>query len=271
MDAVSQLRIFEPADALTAEEQRLVEVATQKGRVFGRSDVVRTEEHVVRRALLGQRQTPTSLRGLRAVETRRVGERLHVCIHEIERRMALEAVVAWRAMPAEVRSGVLGTSASAAEAALIGLDRRLFLREQSWYVPLAWFVAVHPDERRQHEGPGGRVRVLHVTQLAPALERVEDAIDVLEEFDGGPALPGYADLDRLRLWLRRFDERAVVELDYGGLAAQVGSGWLETDRTCRDVHAAIDALRREDLLGAAAAYARARSQWSDRWSFASRN
>ena len=88
-------------------------------------------------------------------------------------------------------------------------------------MPIPWFVLFDDAERRflqPPEGPGPRLLYLTtVTMALQRLERVQAAIDVVEDAD-----ELLAELDDITEWLGGFDGRSLLELDYAGLDAPVG-------------------------------------------------
>jgi len=80
------------------------------------------------------------------------------------------------------------------------------------------------------------------------LSSVIDDTEVLEELEG------------LSSWLEAFDDASWVELDYAGIARLLGEA-LQHDQSARDIHRAIDALRREDYASAGVSYRAFEERW----------
>lgn len=131
------------------------------------------------------------------------------------------------------------------------------IRQATWGVPRAWFVLVVEDERERYDDGAGssvryRARVLDARRRLAAAHRllnsVIDDTEVMEELSG------------LATWLEAFDESSWVELDYAGVARLLGDA-LQHDQSARDIHRAIDALRRDDFASAGASYRAFEERW----------
>jgi hypothetical protein len=131
------------------------------------------------------------------------------------------------------------------------------IQQSTWGIPRTWFVMVVEDEREGYDdGEGGsvryRARILDARRrLATAhrvLRSVIDDTDVIDE------------LAALSTWLEVFDEASWVELDYAGIARLLGPE-LAHDQSARDIHRALDALRREDFATAGASYRAFEERW----------
>ena len=131
------------------------------------------------------------------------------------------------------------------------------IRQSTWGVPRTWFVAVVEDERELYDDDGVRT-VRYRTRILDARGRLSgahrllrsmlDDTDVLDELSG------------LSTWLESFDPASWVELDYAGVARLLGDE-LDHDQSARDIHRAIDALRREDFASAGVAYRAFEERW----------
>ncbi len=129
-------------------------------------------------------------------------------------------------------------------------------------MPLHWFVAFSPDERRVHDPPEGRgPRVRYLTTVGQAVLRLEHAIEIVEATieDGDEVLLSLAEL---AAWLDGFADDAVVELDEAGIARLRSAEERRSDRTCAELHEVLDALAAGDLFTAAATFGAVRSRWS---------
>jgi hypothetical protein len=131
------------------------------------------------------------------------------------------------------------------------------IRQTTWGVPRTWFVMVVEDERERYDDGAGpsvryRARILDARRRLAAAHRlltsVIDDTAVLEELAG------------LSSWLEEFDESSWVELDYAGIARLLGEALLH-DQSARDIHRAIDALRRDDYASAGASYRAFEERW----------
>lgn len=137
-----------------------------------------------------------------------------------------------------------------------------------WHVPLRWFTAFSPEEREIRDasvGPSIRYR----TSRRRASERLARAIDVLGQ-------AGFEDeiveqVEDLAEWLSGFPSEALVELDYGGVAALFQRGDLAVDESAADVWASLEALERGDLEEATEHYVVAAARWAEAQSLAYSN
>jgi hypothetical protein len=131
------------------------------------------------------------------------------------------------------------------------------IQQSTWGVPRTWFVMVVEDEREPYDAGEGysvryRARILDARRRLGAAQRVLHAViddaDLLDELTG------------LATWLECFDDNSWVELDYAGIARLLGDR-LATDSSARDIHRALDALRREDFASAGASYQAFEERW----------
>ncbi len=137
---------------------------------------------------------------------------------------------------------------------------RSYILTSSWHVPLRWFAAFEPAEREFVERRDGSRTVRYRTGLAAAINRLDDAADVLDEagFDEAIVEP----VNDLRAWLDEFPLDAMVELDYGSVAASFSDADLALDDTAADIAASLAALRDDDFDRASEFYASAAARWS---------
>lgn len=131
------------------------------------------------------------------------------------------------------------------------------IRQSTWGIPRTWFVLVVEDERESYDDRG-RSSVRYRARILDARRRVSAGHRVLRSvIDDGDLLDEMADLDA---WLESFDDASWVELDYAGVARLLGDR-LVGDQSAREVHRAIDALRRQDYATAATAYRCFEERW----------
>lgn len=197
-----------------------------------------------------------------AVLVRRVGEDEFVCPVQHDLRSAL----ALQQLRAEVPPSVVATLV-ADDGLLDHLDlvaagaRRPLTIDVPWAVPLPWFMLFAPAERRFSDPPeGAGPRLVHLTTVRSAVQRLERAIDAVDArfADADELLDAIADLSE---WVDSFDPRSWLELDYGGLAAMLGADALAADHSAADVWAAVEALERGDVVEAAVHHATLRRRW----------
>lgn len=251
------LRVFEPLDAFPPLEREWWGSYVADGPGITRAEAESSEaEAAVRRLLTGR----GSLRSEAAL-VRRVGRRVHICPLELE----LRAATALRSFRQQVPRQLVDAFMPDADSgdpleSLGGAGRPPHIREAPWTVPLVWFVLFDPAERHHVDPPEGRgPRLTYLTSLGQASERLERAIDVVEEHleHGEDVLAELADLVD---WSDEFDDKSLLELDYGGLLG-LGHG-VADDNTCADIWRAIDSLSDGDQMAAAAYYGVARSRWA---------
>jgi hypothetical protein len=131
------------------------------------------------------------------------------------------------------------------------------IRQSTWGVPRTWFVMVVEDERETYDADRFRsvryrARIIDARRRLAAAYRLLrsaiDDVDLLEEMSG------------LGDWLESFDPTSWVELDYAGIAGFLRDQ-LTSDQSARDIHRALDALRRDDLATAGEAYRAFEERW----------
>ena len=131
------------------------------------------------------------------------------------------------------------------------------IQQSTWGVPRTWFVMVVEDER-EHYDVGARTSVRYRARILDARRRLDAAHRVLGSvIDDSELLD---ELTGLGAWLECFDDSSWVELDYAGIARLLGDR-LSADQSARDIHRALDALRREDFASAGAAYQAFEERW----------
>lgn len=288
---VTCLRLYEPLDALSpAARRRLLRaLARQDGPAGetppgGQEEWARAEFARSRRRVALSPARPVPAREGTAVLTLRTADGL--CVWPWQVRLlswyALDALedslppVAFSAMvPASVREEV-GEARESWLAA--GGDGRARTRLATWEVPLAWF-ALFPARgegaqesepeiqvsygRRGARGPFANLSrtqdppVVGLRWRTPARQAARRAAWALAR--ASRALPDSdltEDLTSLVEWLGLFDERSVVELDYGSFGAVV-----HPDETALDLRMGLESLDAGDLTVAAACHARITRRW----------
>ncbi|MBW3657014.1 MAG: hypothetical protein KY457_00115 [Actinobacteria bacterium] len=254
----AHLRAFEPLDAFPpADRERWSSYVTSGG--ISTSEAARTEQATRASRLL----TGRLARGDDAALVRRVGDRIHVCPLQLDLRAAAALREFRRTMPDLVVDAFLPDAGSRQALDRLALSGRApHILDAPWAVPLPWFLAFEPDDRRVLDPPEGRgPRVVHLTTADQAADRLARAIEVVEATieDGEDVLAALAEV---AAWVDSFDTRSLIELDYGAVSALFAPGELQADRTCADLWDAVEGLASGDVLAAAAAYGVARSRWS---------
>jgi hypothetical protein len=261
MVPVAQLKVFTPLDAFPPRERERWATYVSAGRGLSRRQVADAEAGAAAARLLRGR----SPLGPEAALVRRVGQRTFLCPLQLELRAAVALASFRRTVPEVLLDAflpdqrVLGTMEAVSNS-----GRVPHILDEPWAVPLHWFVAFDPSERRFTDPPEGRgPRVVHLTTCDQAAERYERAIAIVETTveDGEDLL---AELAGTAAWIDAFDPSSLLELDYGQVAGLLSRDELQADRTCEELWQAIEALESGDLLGAAAYYGVARARWTHR-------
>lgn len=255
----AHLRAFEPLDAFPPEDRERWSAYVSSGRGISSTEASRTEDEVATTRLL----TGRASHGDDLALVRRVGSRTHICPLQLDLRAATALVEFRRQMPDELVDAFLPHTATRSRLDRLALTGEApHTRDAPWAVPLPWFVAFDPDDRRLLDPPEGRgPRIVHLTTADQAAERLARAIEIVEATieDGEDVLVALADVAS---WVDTFDPGSIIELDYGRLAGLFEPVELEHDHTCEDLWNALDSLADGDLLGAAAYYGVARARWT---------
>jgi hypothetical protein len=258
----AQLKVFTPLDAFPPEERARWSAYVRDQRGLTRREVASAEEqHAARRLVLRRGRSRT----VDGAAVRRLGRQVLICPLELDLRWAVAFDDFRRTVPPEVLTAFVPDEAwveAPGVAARVGRPPQVL--DAAWAVPLHWFLAFDPSERRLTDPPEGRgPRIVFLTSLEHAQQRVRraqavvhDAIEDDEELVD--LLGGFLG------WLSAFDQGSVLELDYGRLADTFSRVELETDRTCTELWEAVEALEDGDGLAAAAAYGVARARWQGR-------
>jgi hypothetical protein len=138
----------------------------------------------------------------------------------------------------------------------------------AWQVPVSWFLAFEPSERRLVLGErrtDGRPAtgldraLVYLTAMSRARRRIAKALRVVRRvFGEGPATGAIEEVGR---WLEDFHPHSLVELDYGGLVHLVDDEALSEDTSVADVNEALERLTAGDLPAAGQCYERVVSRW----------
>lgn len=259
MVPTAQLKVFVPLASFPPRERERWAAYVDAGEGLTRTEVAEVEWRNASARLVGGR----SSLGPDAALVRRAGSRILLCPLQLELRAAFALAAFRRTIPDVVVDQFVPDARSRdvlAEAAASG--RAPHILDEPWAVPLHWYVAFSPDERRvldPAEGSGLRVRYL--TTVGQAVLRLEHAIEVVEDTveDADEVLLALAEL---AAWLDGFVDDAVVELDEGRAGQLRPAEERRADRTCAELHEALDALAAGDLLAAAATFGAVRARWS---------
>ena len=257
----AQLKVFTPLESFPPRERESWRAYVEQGRGLTRSQVAQVESGASVTRLVSGR----SHLGPQAALVRRAGRRSLICPIDLDLRAAVALDHFRRSVPPSVVGAFLPDPSGAERlAALSASGRTPHVLDEPWAVPLAWFVAFGPHERRFRDPPEGTgPGIVYLTTVDQSLGRLDHAIDLVDATidDGDDVLDA---LGGLATWLQAFDPESLLELDYGAVARSFVRAELESDHTCEELWQAIDALEAGDLLGAAAAYGVARARWSGR-------
>lgn len=259
MVPTAQLKVFCPLASFPPRERERWAAYVAAGEGLTRSEVAEVEWRDASARLVGGR----SPLGPDAALVRRAGKRTLVCPLQLDLRAAFALAAFRRTIPDVVVEQFVPDARSRrllAEAA--GSARAPHILDEPWAVPLHWFVAFSPDERRVQDPPeGAGPRVRYLTTVGQAVLRLEHAIEIVEGTvdDADEVLLALAEL---AAWLDGFVDDAVVELDEGRVGQLRSPDERRADRTCAELHEALDALASGDLLAAAATFGAVRARWS---------
>ncbi|OFW65482.1 MAG: hypothetical protein A2Z12_09375 [Actinobacteria bacterium RBG_16_68_21] len=191
--------------------------------------------------------------------------RRYVCPRFPRLRM-LEGLMAFRNAYQGPTASLLIPQATADRAAR-ELDRiqhrfpgaRSHILTSPFFVPLRWFSLFDPSERMLVDEKES-LTIRYRTPMRDALRRVRRSVSVLEEagFDES-VVEQVVDLQE---WLEPFPIDAVVELDYGGVAALFTRAELAIDESAADIASSLDALEEGDYEEAGEHYGVAAARWA---------
>jgi hypothetical protein len=85
-------------------------------------------------------------------------------------------------------------------------------------------------------------------------------MSVLRRSELTPLVDLVGDLGR---WLAAFDNRSLLELDYGSVSALFGWDELDNDHSAREVQEAVAALREGDVARSAEMYQLVAGRWAE--------
>lgn len=257
----AQLKVYEPLEAFPPQERERWRAYAEAGEGLSRGELVEVESDDVLARLL----TGASPLGPDAALVRRVGGRTMVCPLQLDLRAAVALESFRRTVPAAAFDAFVPDARARTRLERLSASGRApHVLDEPWAVPLHWFLAFEPDERRltdHPEGPGPRL--VYLTSCATAAGRIDRVIGIVEATveDGEDILAALAEIGA---WLDAFDPEALLELDYALLTRDMTRDELAADRTCEDLWQAVDALASGDLLSAAASYGVARARWHHR-------
>jgi hypothetical protein len=135
----------------------------------------------------------------------------------------------------------------------------------TWTIPPRWFALFSPDERLWGIIEDGHFIILR-TAISNAKSRCTFTHKAVLGAFGEGAVEG--EVAELLAWLEIFDNKSIVELDYGGLATYMnyqlvnnGEIGLDADTSVEDVTSSIAGLASGDGVLASRGYERLVSRW----------
>jgi hypothetical protein len=135
----------------------------------------------------------------------------------------------------------------------------------TWNIPPRWFALFSSDERLRGVNESGHFTLLR-TAISLAKNRCNFTYQAVLGAFGQGSVEG--EVAELLAWLEIFDDKSIVELDYGGLATYLnqqliksGEGGLDADTSIEDVATSIAGLASGDGALAGRGYERLVSRW----------
>jgi hypothetical protein len=273
MGYAAHLRVYEPLSGLP-EEERARWQAYVAGEVLSRPLQMVREHQAALSAVLSIPPRLDLSDGTDHAYVREMDGLTYVCPWRLQVR-AWDALDSFRSqLPDELRDAFFPAALSAAAE-----DARDVWRETNpnvkagiltaaWQVPVSWFLAFEPSERRLVLGErrtDGRPAtgldraLVYLTAMSRARRRIAKALRVVRRvFGEGPATGAIEEVGR---WLEDFHPHSLVELDYGGLVHLVDDEALSEDTSVADVNEALERLTAGDLPAAGQCYERVVSRW----------
>lgn len=147
-------------------------------------------------------------------------------------------------------------------------DIRSHILTSAWHVPIRWLVPFAPDERIYTDnGRFGQIR--YRTSLGKGVGRVNRAAEVMITAGLPENLVG--DVNNLGMWMAEFPAKAMLELDYAGVAEMFEPAVLVIDESVADVWASLNALSEGNLEEAGRYYAELMNRWASAFAVAFSN
>jgi hypothetical protein len=253
------LRVYQPLQAFPPSEQSRWE------RYIVTGGMLRREHGLYRQWMGGKRLGFLAASASEGADVRLVGGTYYVCPWRTRLRVLTSLLSFREAGPFDGSDAFVSERQVRRAARELARMRRRdptavsFIMQSPWHVPVRWFALFVDGERRIVERDG-RNRLTYLTTARKAMRRAERAIPGLRRTDLGPL----ADLIlELHEWLRAFDPRSLVELDYGGLCDLLTWDELDDDHSARDVQDALRALSSEEFPRSAELYQGVITRWTE--------
>jgi hypothetical protein len=144
-------------------------------------------------------------------------------------------------------------------------DKVSHILTSTWSIPPRWFALFTPDERLRGVNEDGYFTILR-TSISNAKTRCTFTHSAVLSAFGEGAVEG--EVAELLAWLEIFNNKSIVELDYGGLATHLnkqlvenGEVGLDADTSIEDVITSIAGLASGDGALAGRGYERLVARW----------
>ncbi|GAB2758463.1 hypothetical protein [Sinomonas soli] len=254
----SQLRVYEPLSAFTAEEQQRIRRGLSEQ---GRNELDRAEAEDALRRIARHSGDPFPDGHAEFTRSITADGKTVYCPSQLVLRSGLAAESVLTTAPSPLASVLLPEAARARHQERV--DRlaeesgtpRINTRESLWGIPFSWFVLFHEGDPTDVVEEDDHVATVRITATwAKAISRARFAVANLAL--AAPEMNLLDELTTLTEWLEEFSPDSMVELDYGSVADRVFP-----DDSPTDVLLGIECLAEGDMTGAAAAYRRLASRW----------
>jgi hypothetical protein len=253
------LRVFQPLDGFERSEQVHWERWLAARHAY--STTPRYADHETDRGL--GLLTPA---GPELAEVRLFDGRTYLAPHRMRLR-ALRAIAEFRdEQPIELWDRFVPKKAARRARRRLAKLRRSdpyavpFVHQCAWHVPLRWFALFKPEERTIADDEFGRLRLRYRTSARRAMRRAEIAIPTLRRSDLGQLGELLVDLHQ---WIASFDQRSIVELDYGELSDLMSWDEMDDDHSAELIQHSLDALAKHEPGESADAYQTVLVRWAE--------
>jgi hypothetical protein len=275
MGYAAHLRVYEPLASMPEAERERWHAYVSEGEVPSRPVQMVREHEAALAAVLAVPPRLEFTDGVDHAYVRHVDGLTYVCPWRLQLR-AWDAMDAFRSqLPDELRDAFFppALSAAAEDAHDIWVathpEIKAGILTATWQVPIPWFLAFEPSERRlvlgERRAPGATApegldrAMIYLTAMSRARRRIAQALRVVRRiFDEGPATGAIEEVGR---WLENFHPHAMVELDYGGLVHLMDDETLSEDNSVADLAESLERLTSGDLAAAGACYERVVGRW----------
>lgn len=258
MIRTSYLRVYEPLEAFPMGERE---------QWLAQPEETPEPESLARRWLIAAAMPAAEISGPpEGAFVRRTEAGILICPWRTRLRM-LAGLIAFRgSLPEEVADAFVPeveARRAAQELAALGEnqpDLKSHILHANWHVPLRWFSAFEDGERILTEDKDG-LRVRYEALVANSKARLARSLDILE---GSGIDVGITEAVRELLeWLAQFDERGILELDYGTVAGIFPDDDLVEDRSAGEVWECLEALETGDVVRAGRVFSTLTDRWTE--------